>query len=177
VKIEPHPKLATAFASLSVLFLAQFIFLFSHDLFKDTPPYPNGLEEQFNYSYWNEIGNLFVVCLFAVPMLIWHVSDMMASREPETRLGRRLLSYGAAFGAMLFGLAGYAIIASGITERMQCWEADRVNSIQGNDFFVLCHPESGYLIEFFVLPFLLALVVLAITKLAFAILNLSGKPV
>jgi len=69
----------------------------------------------------------------------------------------------------LIGVIGYSIIASGLTQRMQCWEASEINSRPNNEFYILCDPTLGFGIEFLVLPFVLALLALAAWKLVLAI--------
>ena len=160
-------KRTTAILSVGILAFSEILFLFAHDIFYWTP-YITNIEEGFDYYYWNSVGNISAVGLFALPMLIWHVSDLLTFSEPRTRLTSLLGSYPLALYTMLAGIVGYAVIASGLTERIQCWEAEKINSNPNTDFFMLCHPNIGFGIEFLVLPFLVLCLLLAFSKLAFA---------
>lgn len=168
------PRILRVIVSLSLLVFAPFCFLLSHDLFQTSHLHPMGWEERLNYNYWNEFGFLFTAAVFAVPILIWHVSDLLTNRKPITRFETAIASYRTVFIPLVLGLYGFTIIASGVTERLSCLEAHLENT-DGDEFMAFCTPTPGYLVEFLVLPFLGMLVLVAALKLCIAIISSIKK--
>ena len=160
-----NPKTLAAIISLGVLAFAFFAFILAGDMFKSPVwfdrPYSGFVD--IGYYVVHPLDSLFVVGLFAVPLIIWHFCDAIDlgrddGREPI------LTSYRAILACLIAGMIGSGIIFSGFTEWLSCYRPEPVVDTEFSRFGFFCTPNSTYLIEFFVFPFLLALVLLTLLK-------------
>ena len=150
--------------SVCVLFIAQFVFLFSHDLFHDNLNFPMGWEYRTSYSYWTTRGNFIILMCFALPALVWHLSDFKEKNEPKTKLVAAVSFYPVFLTVMLLGMVGYSVVASGALEMIHCPEAD-----PESEFGYWCHPKPSNGIVSLVLVPLATLLVLSLLKLILAV--------
>lgn len=151
-----------AMLSLGLLFFAFFAFLITRDLFYDAS-WPYGWEGRIEYQWWTEFGSLLTITLFAIPILLWHAFDAFSVDQPKTAFDRALGSYPLVLSLLILGLLGNAILESGLTEWIDCYEAHLENT-DGDNFGSFCTPTPGYLAEYLVLPFLLTLILIVMVK-------------
>ncbi|MEL7541785.1 MAG: hypothetical protein AAGJ51_12860 [Pseudomonadota bacterium] len=159
-----HPKISAAIISLGVLAFAFFAFILAGDMFKAPiwfdRPYAGFVDIGYYVVY--PFDSLFVVGLFAVPLVFWHFCDVI-DREWDDGREPILTSYRPVFACLIAGMIGSGIVFSGLTEWLSCYEAHLENA-DGDNFVAFCTPTPGALSEFLVFPFLLALWLLALTK-------------
>ncbi len=160
-----HPKTLTAIISLGVLAFAFFAFILAGDMFKAPiwfdRPYSGFVD--IGYYVVHPHDSLFVVGLFAVPLLIWHFCDAIDLERDDGR-EPLLTSYRAVLACLIAGMIGSGIVFSGLTEWLSCYRPEPVVETEFGKFAFFCTPDSTYLVEFLVLPFLLALVLLTFLK-------------
>ncbi|MEM6267248.1 MAG: hypothetical protein AAF707_06960, partial [Pseudomonadota bacterium] len=160
----PHPKRAEAAISLGLTFFAFFALLVLRDLFYDAPAQGVGGAYRIAYQHWAELGSLSIVAVFALLTGIWHVCDLVNANQNASKLGRLLDSYPLILTLLVFGFVGSAMIASGMTERLSCQQAEVVNADPTSRLFIFCTPNPTFLVELLVLPFLLLLATITMTK-------------
>ncbi len=173
MKLDIQPKILAAFVSLCTLLIAQFAFLFAHDLFYDTFKHPMGWQERIEYDNNFRLGNLFMIGIFALPVLIWHFADLSMLRPTKSKIVSLFLGFRTMYVVLLTGLVGTALVLSGLTERMQCWQWTDVFTTEEadglNEFGFWCHPSLYNNIEYWSFPFAFALMVIAIARACYAI--------
>lgn len=125
-----------------------------------------GWENRQYFDFFSSIEALFIVCLFAFPTVIWHVCGHFSPKESSNLFVGLLSSYKLVLGILVLGLLGSGIVTSGLTEWLYCfrWEQTVSNTL-GNEFVFLCHPPLGYGTEFLVIPFLMALLLIAFARI------------
>lgn len=168
--LEPRfsgAKLENAILSAALTFFAFFALILSSDA-AQTPAWFDGRPYGFGFDYdylEDPLNLLFFVGLFAVPLAIWHAADLCSKVESEDAAFSIFDSYLPVLGCYLGGMLGSAIILSGLPAWLSCWRPEPlVRTASGNEFGFYCTPNSAYLIDFLVYPFLLAVLVLSIIK-------------
>ena len=150
-----------------LLLLGCIVFVVIHDI--ATPPW-DGLSdsELADISDGNFSSSLVGIAIFVVPSLGWHVADFWSQLRSRRYLASLILGYKAFFAVLVFGLAGTALVFSGLTENFYC--RDSGPSDDGT-FYTLCHPPLYYGIELFTFLPILIIIALTITKAIFVAID------
>jgi len=159
---SPDIRRSETALSLGLLFFAFFVFLITRDLFYDAS-WPFGWDDRLEYQYWTEFSSFLIVSLFGIPTLIWHAIEVFHENKTRRQSIAVLGSYPLFLTLLLLGLLGNAIIQSGLTEWLSCYDAHLENT-DGDDFGAFCTPTPGAWSEFLVLPFLFLLWLVALAK-------------
>lgn len=143
-----------------LLLLGFAVFVFIQDLV--TPPWEGLSDEDLEAirdgKFW---GNIIVIALFSVPSIWWHISDLWSPKGDKIRLVSIVLDYRTFLTVLIIGLAGSALVFSGVTEKFYCRDA---GPSPDGQFFTLCDPPIAYGIEFLTFLPALVLIVLATFK-------------
>ena len=144
------------------------------------------LSDAFNSPEWFDrkvyrpleptIGPFISGGVFAFSLLLWHFGDMVVGGQEAPSKNRTLLSYRAIVALFIAGMIGNGIVLSGFTAWLSRYEPElTVETESGNQFGFVCSPNPAYLIEYFILPFLIGIYVVALAKLGFSIADRRQK--
>ena len=133
-----------------------------------TPAWFDGRPNGYGFPYdWlkDPLDSFMLVGLFCIPLAIWHGFDLIAKDDRESADLGFFDSYFLVLGCFLAGMVGSAIVMSGFTSWLSCWEPrSAVQVANDNGFFSFCTPDPLHLWEILILPFLLALFILSFAK-------------
>ncbi len=160
------PALNQAALSACLILFAFFALIVAGDTFK-APVWFDRPHRFVHIGYYvgSPLESLSMIGLFAVPLAIWHASDLFSKRDDEHK-AKLWVSYSPVLICLMLGLLGTLVLATGFTEWLSCYRPEPIKVTEsGFEAAFLCTPRIGFLGEFIVLPFLLSLVIFAIVKL------------